>query len=57
MKDVYKCLELRLIESAFSLFTAGIRFRHLTGRIKKLRLNCEEDPVIPWGVVFVNGAV
>lgn len=48
MEEVYKCLELRLIESTFTLFTAGMTFRHLTGHIKKLRLSCEEDPVIPW---------
>ena len=43
--EQYKCLELRLIESAFSLVTAGITFRHLTGHINKLGLNCEEDSV------------
>ena len=27
--------------------------QHLTGHINKLRLNCEEDSVIPWVLFFL----
>lgn len=47
------CLELRLVESPFSLLTAGITFQHLTGHSNKLRLNCEEGSVIPWVLLLL----
>ena len=37
-----------------SFFTphSWYHIQHLTGHINKLRLNCEEDSVIPWVLFF-----